>query len=196
MNIQRCRAGPNKEEGRGRIAAPASASRPPRSPSELAFAHTNGRADSNQRYVLSFGSKLARELGAGFQFCDGSSPIDGLGKELNLALEGEVQGNWHGSVSRHGRKAVPEGVWESHGSHHYLSFRPGRDGGGRLMALLSLLSSLGQPVSDIWDDSGPADGGPDTGFGRVRVESGGRGSPSLTGGAVVEEANALEFAMS
>ena len=59
----------------------------------------------------------------------------------------------------------------------FLSFRPGLDGGERLLVLLSLLPSLGRPDSDVGVGSDPADGRPHAGLGGIRVPSDGCGFP-------------------
>lgn len=196
MDIQRCRGGPTKRRDRGRIAATASAPRPPRSPSELAFTHSKPSAGSNQRYVLAISPDLAGELACGTQMCGGSSSPVGPESGLIQGFEGALPPDRGSSKSRRGGKVVSEGAWESHGRHYHLSFRPGLDGGERLLVLLSLLPSLGRPDSDVGVGSDPAEGHPEAGFGGVRVPSDGCGSPSLTGGAVVEEAIAPELPVS
>ncbi len=187
MALERCRGGPHTREDRGRIAVTASASRPPRNPSELAFAYANPSAGSNQHYVHHLSPDLSGEQALVFRFSGGSSVSEELGKVSIGGQEEEVRADCHGLVSLRGGSSVLEGNWALDWGRHCLRFGAGLGWEERLGAPLSLLPGLGRPVSAGGDGSVAAGGVPGVGFGEGGVLCGGSFSALPETGGFSEE---------
>ena len=188
MEDEHCRGGPKTKGDRGRIAAPSSASRPPRIPSELALLYANRRASRKQDYVSSLSLDLVEDRTSVSLLRGGSSAIEGLGTRPTRELKEEVPRDWYGFMSRRGGNSILECAWEWHGGYCCFSFRPNLDGDERLRVPQPPLPGLGRPLSGSGDGGGRAVLLPEVEFGGVGIPSVGSVSPLPISGSIVQEA--------